>query len=336
MNVGQSARVWFATNRNPNRKNDPDDFGGRFNPDAVDSLRFGSAKLKKKKKGFTTTSVTVAPEKLRTDFSEAVLGSKSVFVDLQSSMREGVDTLVFIHGYNVSFHEALATGARIVDVYAGSPAINVVVFSWPSDGSMVPFMAYKRDRGDAAASAPAFGRALLKLSDFLEEVRRGQECNARLHLMAHSMGNYVLRNGIYEVKRYLGGKLPQMFDEIFLMAADEDDDAFELEHKLQPLPQLGTRISVYFNRGDTALVVSDKTKSNPTRLGSRGPRLPLNVPGNVTLVDVSEVVSGVVEHSYFIDDKKTVSDVKAVLKQKPEDKIPGRRYVASQNRYVIG
>ena len=92
---------------------------------------------------------------------------------------------------------------------------------------------------------------------------------------------------------------------------------------------------MYFNRGDTALVISDKTNSNPTRLGPQGPRLPLNVPGNVTLVDVSEVVRGAVEHSYFVDDKKTVRDVKAVLGRKPEDRIEGRRYVPSQNRYVL-
>ena len=51
--------------------------------------------------------------------------------------------------------------------------LEVVVFSWPSDGSMMPFLAYKRDRTDAAVSAPAFARALLKLRDFVHEVRRG-------------------------------------------------------------------------------------------------------------------------------------------------------------------
>lgn len=326
--------IYFATNRNPNRKNNPDNFGGRFNPEAIDNLRFGVAELRTRRKKLELTSVKVAPEKLEKDHDQAQLGSSDLFRDLRAEMDEGVDTLAFIHGYNVSFEEAMVTGGRIAEVYGQHHAINVVVFSWPSDGSMMPLLAYKRDRTDAAASAPAFARALLKLRDFLQSVERGNECHARIHLMAHSMGNYVLRNGIQEARRH--GSVPRLFDQIFLMAADEDDDAFELEHKLRPLPTFGQGVNVYFNRGDTALVISDKTKSNPTRLGSQGPREPLNVPATVTNIDVSEVVEGLVEHGYFVDHEQTVADVIEVIRGEiPQDQLDGRRYVLSQNRYVL-
>jgi esterase/lipase superfamily enzyme len=151
--------------------------------------------------------------------------------------------------------------------------------------------------------------------------------------MAHSMGNYVLRNGIQEALR--AGAIPRLFDQLFLMAADEDDDAFEFQHKLRPLPKFGNGVSVYFNRGDTALVVSDWTKNNPTRLGSQGPREPLNVPANVTNIDASEIVGGLVEHDYFWSDSRVVRDVEKVLSGTPHDLIPKRRYIASQNRYVL-
>ncbi|MGE3173045.1 MAG: alpha/beta hydrolase [Planctomycetota bacterium] len=323
--------VYFATNRNPNRKTDPDDFDGRFNAESVDSLRFGRADVQRSADGYEVTAVHVAPERLRQDQAKSLLGSANVFEELRDRMRQGRDALAFIHGYNVDFREALVTGARLADAYG--PDLEVVVFSWPSDGSMLPFLAYKRDRTDAAASAPAFARALLKLRDFVHEVRRGDECGSRLHLMAHSMGNYVLRHGIQEVLRH--GSIPRVFDQVFLMAADEDDDAFELDHKLRPLPHLGQGVHVYFNRGDTALVISDRTKANPTRLGSRGPREPLNVPASVTIVDVSEVVGGMIEHDYLVRDPRTVRDVSAVLAGEPNDLIAGRRYVASQNRYVL-
>jgi esterase/lipase superfamily enzyme len=127
-----------------------------------------------------------------------------------------------------------------------------------------------------------------------------------------------------------------VFDQIFLMAADEDNDAFELDYKLQRLPGLGGGVNVYFNRGDAALILSDHTKGNPTRLGSQGPRLPLNVPGNVTLVDASEVVGGVAEHDYGWTDPTTIADLRAVLRGTPPDRIGNRKYVASQNRYVLG
>lgn len=322
------ATIYFATNRNPNTKTNPDGFGGDFNSVSVDSLRFGRATVT----GGKVTKITVAPEKLQKDHSKARLGSSEIFQSLQAGMAKGVDTLVFIHGYNVSFNDALRSAGALADKYK---PINVVLFSWPSDGSMMPFLAYKRDRTDAVVSGPALARALLKLREFLETVQRGGECKAAIHLMAHSMGNYVLRHGLQELRRHAGGQVPRLFDQIVLVAADEDHDAFEHEHKLSSLPELGRSVSTYFNTGDTALVISDKTKSNPTRLGSRGPRLPLNVPGNVTIIDVSEVVTGTVEHHYYHKHTATVRDIKAVLKGTSVDVIPGRKYVASQNRYVL-
>jgi esterase/lipase superfamily enzyme len=314
---------------------DPDSFGGGFNPESLDSLRFGAAELRFENDAITIDAVHVAAERLKTDPRKSVLGSRAVFEELKRTMSDGVDTLVFVHGYNVNFENALRVGGQLLRIHGKTRPINVVVFSWPSDGKMTPLLAYKRDRTDAAASGAAFARGLLKLQDFLHEVRRGNECGASIHLMAHSMGNYVLRHGIQEARRHAGGGLQKIFQNIFLMAADEDHDAFEHDHKLAPLPELGSAVNVYFNRGDTALVISDRTKSNPTRLGSEGPRLPLNVPGNVTLIDVSEVVRGLVEHSYFWQNENTVADVKAVLAGEPQDKIAKRRYVPSQNRYVL-
>jgi esterase/lipase superfamily enzyme len=324
-------KIYFVTNRDPDRQTDPTGFGGRFNPVSFDSLRFGSANVVGKK----VRSISVAGEKLAADPGKAQLGSQAVFGELARAMRRGTDTLVFIHGYNVSFEDALRSAAALRTTYKRSDGLNVVVFSWPSDGSMLPFLAYKRDRSDARASAAAFARALRKLEDFLREVRRGAECGAQLFLMCHSMGNYVLRHGIQEV-RAQQGCLPRLFDHVFLMAADEDQDAFDHDHKLAPLPDLGAAVHVYFNSGDTALVVSDRTKANPARLGSRGPRRPLSLPGNVNLVDASEVVGGLVEHSYFLDEPIVVRDVKAVLAGKAADRIRGRRYLAAQNRFVLG
>ena len=200
---------------------------------------------------------------------------------------------------------------------------------------MLPVLAYKSDRSDARATGPALARLLLRLRDFLASIERGQECEARIHLFAHSMGNYVLRHALQEMRRTAGGDLPFIFDQIFLMAADEDHDALELEHKLLALPELALGVNVYFNRGDTALVISDRTKLNPTRLGARGPRKPHAVPGNVNLIDVSDVVTGAIEHSYFVDDEATVRDVRQVLTGNAADRIDGRRYLAAQNRFVL-
>lgn len=327
--------VYFVTNRNPNRQRNPDDFGTSFSSTDAHDLRFGRASVVRRGGDLEVERVEVAPEKLSMDPRRVALGSNAMFLDLRESMKNGADTVAFVHGYNVSFKEALIAGGQIVEDYAPSHPLNVVVFSWPSDGSMVPLLAYKSDRADARASGPALARLLLRTRDFLGQIARGDECGGRLHLLAHSMGNYVLRNALEEIKRVSGDALPRIFDEIFLMAADEDHDAFEKEHKLLELPSLADSVNVYFNRGDTAMVIADRTKSNPARLGSRGPRMPLAVPGNVTLVDCSDVVSGLVEHTYFVEHDRVNEDVLAVLKGGSPEQIPKRRYVPSQNRYVL-
>ena len=58
------------------------------------------------------------------------------------------------------------------------------------------FVAYNSDRNDAKASGPAFGKAFMKLAEFLHEATPREECGQSLHLMAHSMGNYVLRHAL--------------------------------------------------------------------------------------------------------------------------------------------
>jgi len=328
--------VYFVTNRKANRKKGPDDFGPEFSEESIDDLRFGRATISGTGGSLSVDAIEVAEQRLHADARRRLLGSDALFLDLKAEMNRANDTLVFIHGYNVSFRAALINGAQLIEQYAGAHPLQVVVFSWPSDGSVLPFLAYKSDRTDARASGPALARGLLKLHDFLGKIARGGECKGRVHLMAHSMGNFVLRNGLQELRGQTGSDVPRIFDQIFLMAADEDHDAFEHEHKLSALPELGQAINVYFNRADTALVVSDRTKLNPTRLGARGPRLPLSVPGNVNLIDAGEVVGGVVEHSYFVENEETVKDILAVLGQSPPDLIEGRAYVPAQNRYVLG
>lgn len=337
-------KIYFGTNRKPNRKTAPSDFGRGFSHDGLANLRFGMV-------DFTDDNLDgyelyLAPERLRIDKgrkikggSGSVLGSENIFGRVRRKMIDhSRDTVVFIHGYNVSFSEALISAAQLKRNFSkdnDGPGVNVVLFSWPSDGSMMPFIAYANDRQDAAASGPAFARGLLKLADFLRGATPEQACRQRVHLVAHSMGNYVLRHTLKEYIAQSKGFPARLFDQVFLMAADEDDDAFEHDYKLKLLPRLAKRVNVYFNNGDLAMAASDKTKGNPDRLGDDGPRVPRAVPGKVSLIDCTPVVEGVVEHSYFLDSPEVVADMQKVLTGTPSDRIPGREYVQEANRYRL-
>ena len=163
-------KVYFATNRNPNRQQKPDDFGANFSGAGLASLRFGQAEVSGDE--LDTYVVQVARERLvkdaerkQKDGTGSTLGSQSVFEHARRKMASTArDTVIFIHGYNVSFKEALTAASRLKLNFgrdAGGPGVNIVLFSWPSDGLMMPFLAYANDRQDAAASGPAFARGLL-------------------------------------------------------------------------------------------------------------------------------------------------------------------------------
>ena len=334
-------RIYFATNRKPNRKKNPTDFGKHFSKDGLANLRFGAADVEDDEITLQLAREKMVPDesKFGTDSNKSKIGSLHVFTELREEMqRQNKDTVIFIHGYNVTFGEALLDAARMSRNFAevnDGRGVNVALFSWPSDGSMLPWTAYSNDRRDAAASGPAFARGLLKLVEFLHRASKDDACEQYLHLVAHSMGNYVLRHALQEIIHHTSSRIPRLFNQIFLMAPDEDDDAFEHDHKLRVLPKLGKRVHVYFNRGDMAMSISDRTKSNPDRLGDDGPRAPFQIPAKVTQIDCTQVVDGPVEHSYYIETPIVISDLVQVLNGVEPEDVSNRAFQKDRNRYVI-
>ena len=162
-----------------------------------------------------------------------------------------------------------------------------------------------------------------------------ESCNQKLHLVAHSMGSYVLRHTVQQYITQSQGRPARLFDEVFLMAADEDDDAFEHDFKIKPLPRLAKRVNAYFNNNDRAMSISDKPKGNPDRLGDDGPRVPRGIPGKASLIDCTSVVDGLVEHSYYLNSEEVVADMQDVLVATPSEHIEGRKYVHETNCYRL-
>lgn len=324
-----TVRVFFATNRNHQPQNKKEVFGKTFNPDGVAALRFGYSDFRSDPKKPSLEKLHVYPDVLnQPDVTKT--GGGMFMDDLHQAMAFGpkCDTLVFIHGYNVSFTGALQAGALLgQSLSVGGHPVNVVLFSWPSDGECVPWMSYYSDREDARASGPAIARAFLKFRDFVLALNAKDYCQRRVHLLAHSMGAYVLRHALQALLHKDRESLTRLFDQIMLAAADEDDDAFEHEDKLKLLPRIGRQVTVYFNPNDKGLTISDATKANPDRLGSDGPRLVDLLPKKVELVDC-RVVAGdadpFVEHSYYIRSQAMADDMSAVMEDRPLEEIPNR------------
>jgi len=336
-------QIFYATNRNhqgPRWR--PRGYGKKFSDDGAENLRFGHAWLeydaaraeaflnepagedrgdgeglaeylaeRAREARLTAYRERLDPHRSEAAQSNAKLGSRAMFSELAEAMRRRSDVLVYIHGFNVAWHEALGTAAALQLMLnrpgAGDPeqSVLVVLFSWPADGLALPFVSYKSDRSEAKASGYAVGRGFLKLRDYLAAMqdRAGGEapCGRALHLLCHSMGNYVLQNALARMVTYTPrGVLPRLFEHVFMCAPDVDDDVLESGRAMARLPQLCRRVSIYHNRGDVALYVSDFTKGNPDRLGTAGAARPAQLHHKVHQVDCTPLVTGLVEHSYYL------------------------------------
>ncbi len=355
-------KVYFATNRNVLDEKQGQ-LGNVYNTDAPYGLRYGEAEVTAPAKKtdwtsdrFRRASVTLYPEKLLTaeeaekKGAQPRLGSSALLETLRVQLREGgSDVIMLIHGFASSFDTAIERAAQIKLLYAtAKKPVEVVVFSWPSDGRAFGLKApvglklkYFDDRMDAEGSAIAIARAFHRLVEFVRGVSQAEQCGRGMHLVAHSMGNYALRHALQRIQADAPrGVMPRLFDHIFLMAADEDDDALNETHKLERLHELAGDVHVYYARNDGALVISDTTKGNPDRLGAGGPRTLSDLPRKVTLVDCTDVsnTAGLdthANHQYYRTRGEVVEDVRAVLAGKQPDEIGNRDYVAPNRAFRL-
>lgn len=340
--------LFYATNRahEGDDRWHPTGYGRKFSDDGAENLRFGRLTIhtdENQTAGFLGTNVgfgsgdgealagylaglasqaVIEPYREQIDPTlsdraqkDVKLGSLAMFADLQAAMLQNCDVLVYIHGFDVSWKAAVGNALALQEMLNGpsptEPAqrVLVVLFTWPSDGMALPFVSYKSDRTEAAASGGAVGRAMLKLRDFLHAVQAQARqpggppaCEQDLHLLCHSMGNYVLQNALPRIDQFTPGTaLPRIFENIFLCAPDVDDTVLEPGQPMATLHELARGVTLYHNRGDLAMYVSDYTKGNPDRLGTAGAARPAELHNKVSQVDCTPVVKGFVEHSYYMD-----------------------------------
>lgn len=222
------------------------------------------------------------------------------------------DIIIYIHGYSKNLYNALGDSASIFDRLNAADQVyspNIVLFSWPSYGRVAgdPDM-YTQDRKNAVKTRFTLSYVLELLYNIYKV------SNKKLHLIAHSMGNYVLRNGLNEFKRK--NNLVKIFKQILLVAADEDNDALLDKNKLMGIESIADRITVYYNNNDGVLKASQNlyNKKFP-RLGKDGPKSN-NLPSNIKTVNVTNKIDN--QHEYLLkgngDNNYFLKDVVSKLK----------------------
>lgn len=226
------------------------------------------------------------------------------YADLRSCVgRSGrKEAFVFIHGYNVGFETAARRTAQIAyDLkFDGAP----IFYSWPSREGL---LAYTVDETNVAWTVP-------HLKEFLLGVARQSEAKS-VHLIAHSMGNRALTSALRELSLEMKADCPR-FHEVVLTAPDVDADVFRRD--LAPaIVNTADRVTLYASSNDEALIAS-KAVHGYRRAGDSGDKVVV-VPG-VDTVDVSEVDTSFIGHSYYGSNSTVLADLFELMHgSKPPD-----------------
>jgi esterase/lipase superfamily enzyme len=205
--------------------------------------------------------------------------------------------LVFVHGYNTSFDNALYRTAQIAyDLdFDGAPFL----YSWPSGGAVA---SYTYDRESAQASEPY-------LREFLQMVVK--ETGAKqVSVIAHSMGNQP----VMDVLRDMRNAAPEGVEisQVILAAPDVDADSFS--NLAKTIQGLAKNVTLYVAGNDRALIVS-RNFWGSYRAGDVPPAGPLILPGIDTIdVTAASTDTFAINHSGYASNNKLLDDVGELLK----------------------
>ena len=216
------------------------------------------------------------------------------------------ELLVFVHGYNMTFDDAVLRTAQLAyDLdFEGVP----LVFSWPSKGSAHHYIA------DAASTdwAQHDFRTVL-------EVALGASGAERVHLVAHSMGNRLLVEWLVSPEaRAAVDRGPGRLGQVVFAAPNVDAGKFARDVPRFAGP--AQRFTLYASSRDQALNVA-RTLANGPRAGQAGRGVV--VASGVDTIDVSALDTGLMSHSYVGDHRSVVSDLYYLLEL---EHAPERRF----------
>ncbi|TYL95948.1 alpha/beta fold hydrolase [Bradyrhizobium rifense] len=236
--------------------------------------------------------------------------------------------LVFVHGYNTSFANAIFRASQIA--YDANFSGKVVVFSWPSRAAIVD---YDYDRDSAAGSAVGLLLSLLKDLKTKAKVQN-------VFLVAHSMGSQI---AVEALRRAALSHEHLNVRELILAAPDIDRDVFA--SSAESIKQAAEGITIYASSADKALQVSKFKAGGIARLGDVPEAGPLVIKG-IDLIDVTAIgddmlaltlergvfrklavklKANLLNHSIFSDKRSALDDLGRIITSRqrpPHERTP--------------
>ncbi len=188
--------------------------------------------------------------------------------------------LVFVHGFNTRFAEAVYRFAQIV--HDSDATVLPVLFTWPSRGKLLQ---YGYDHESANYSRDSLENVLQTLS---RDPNVGE-----ISILAHSMGNWVTLEALRQMSIRNNG-LPPKIKNIMLAAPDVDFDVFR--RQIEAMHVNPSLFTIFVSRDDEALAVSKRVWGDKPRLGAVDPNAEpyrdVLDRERIRPVDLTEVASG--------------------------------------------
>jgi len=230
-------------------------------------------------------------------------------------MRAG-DILFLVHGFNVSHDAARAFHVKCATALTTAGWTGQVIsYDWPSDGLV---FAYLPDRSNARAAASALVTSGIAL---LERTQR-QDCAINVHVLAHSMGGFVVQQAF--TWSYQDVPAGWKVGQLMFAAADVDYTVFSAGTlSTASFQQHSGRLTAYCNSYDKALLVSNAKRLDlAPRMGRVG--LPADAPPLMCEVDCSQLfamaypdlgaqLDPVTTHCFYFDQVEFWRDVALTL-----------------------
>lgn len=220
--------------------------------------------------------------------------------------------LVFVHGFNVEFDEAVKRAAQLArDLnYDGA----VFVYAWPSQGTV---FRYGTDRNLA-------DHAVDRFVEFLGHVEQATGA-AKINLIAHSMGNRVLLPALAKIAADPQSKVRPKVREVILAAPAVPQADFT--NWLDTLSKHGIRrFTLYASSADKAMWAGWLRESATSLAGYASSGVPLWHP-SVQSIDISKASEpGLLQlnHDVFASNPVMSEDIRQVLQQ-GQQRLPNQR-----------
>ena len=261
-------------------------------------------------KNAPTNSVYYCQRNGKDDYKE--IGSKILMDELKKINKKQI--LFYIHGFNNLPEKDIFPRAEKLQTFfdnAEPNLIHIVPLIWPTDNDLGIIKDYWDDQKAADNSAFSFARVLQKFMKWRNDAPTNSPCLKRINILAHSMGNRVLRETLSKWNKYdLANGVPLLFRNTLLLAPDIVNESLEENQPARLISQASRNVSVYFATDDLALRASKisnlKNMVASRRLGHTGPEDMKKVQSNVYAIDCDNFNNKYdkpMGHTYFLEDE---------------------------------